>query len=347
MTFLLDRRTFLMGSAAAAGLLAAPAILRAQARELNLYSSRHYDTDEQLYADFTQQTGITINRIEAGADALIERMTSEGVNSPADILITVDAGRLVRAQDAGLLQPLASEVLASRIPAYLRDADGHWFGFSKRARVIMYNRDALSGDEIATYEELADEAWRGRLLTRSSTNIYSQSLTGSVLAALGEEATEAWARGIAANLARPPQGGDTDQIRACAAGEGDIAIANTYYLGNLKRSQNPDDRAVADKIGVIFPNQGDRGTHVNISGGGIARHAPNREAAQLFLEYLASDSAQAYFAEGNSEYPVVEGVPVAEHIAQFGEFREDTLDASVFARNNAQALMVMDRAGWS
>lgn len=346
MTIHLDRRTFLMGSAAAAGLLAAPAVAHAQTREVNLYSSRHYDTDEALYSDFTAATGIRVNRIEAGADALIERMLSEGINSPADVLITVDAGRLARAQDAGLLQPLASELLASRIPAYLRDSDGHWFGFSKRARVIMYNRDAVSPDAIATYEELADEAWRGRLLIRSSTNVYNQSLTGAMLAAHGEEATEAWARGIVANLARRPQGGDTDQIRACAAGEGDIAVANTYYLGNLMRSANPDDRAVAERVGVIFPNQDDRGTHVNISGGGVARHAPNREAAVLFLEYLASDSAQAYFAQGNSEYPVVEGVPVAEHIAGFGEFREDELAAEVFARNNAQALMIMDRAGW-
>jgi len=184
------------------------------------------------------------------------------------------------------------------------------------------------------------------VLSRSSTNIYSQSLTGSVLAAAGPEATEEWARGLSENFAREPRGGDTDQIRAVAAGEGDLAISNTYYLGNLIRSENPDDRAVAEQICVVFPNQDGRGTHVNISGGGVAANAPNPEAAKLFLEYLASDSAQAYFAEGNSEYPVVEGVAAPEWIETFGAFKEDSLSAETFAQNNADALMIMDRAGW-
>ncbi|MGJ3261668.1 MAG: Fe(3+) ABC transporter substrate-binding protein [Salinarimonas sp.] len=339
------RRTLLLGTVLAAGLVGLPAVAVAQSGELNLYSSRHYDTDEALYADFTEQTGITINRIEAGADELIERMTAEGANSPADVLLTVDAGRLERAQVAGLLQPVESEVLQERVPDYLRDPENFWFGFSKRARVIMYACDRVENPP-QTYEALADDEWEGRVLSRSSTNIYSQSLTGSVLAALGEEATEAWARGLSENFARDPRGGDTDQIRAVAAGEGDLAISNTYYLGNLMRSENPEDRAVAEQICVVFPNQDGRGTHVNISGGGVAANAPNPEAAKLFLEYLASDSAQTYFAEGNSEYPVVEGVAAPEWIQTLGEFQEDDLSAETFAQNNAEALMIMDRAGW-
>lgn len=341
----LNRRAILAGTVLAAGLIGLPALATAQSGELNLYSSRHYDTDEALYSDFTEKTGIKINRIEAGADELIERMTSEGANSPADILITVDAGRLERADAAGLLQPFESEVLAERIPDYLRDPENKWFGFSKRARVIMYACDRVQNPP-QTYEALADEEWKGRVLSRSSTNIYSQSLTGSILAAAGAEATEQWARGLAANFAREPRGGDTDQIRAVAAGEGDLAISNTYYLGNLIRSEKPEDRAVAEKICVVFPNQGDRGTHVNISGGGIAANAPNPEAAKLFLEYLASDSAQKYFAEGNSEYPVVQGVSAPEWIQKLGEFKEDSLSAETFAKNNAEALMITDRAGW-
>jgi iron(III) transport system substrate-binding protein len=341
----LNRRSVLAGTMLAAGLVGLPALATAQSGELNLYSSRHYDTDEALYADFTEKTGIRINRIEAGADELIERMISEGANSPADVLITVDAGRLERADAAGLLQPVDSEVLAERIPDYLRDPENKWFGFSKRARVIMYACDRVENPP-QTYEALADEEWKGRVLSRSSTNIYSQSLTGSILAALGTEATEEWARGLAANFAREPRGGDTDQIRAVAAGEGDVAISNTYYLGNLIRSDKPEDRAVAEQICVVFPNQEDRGTHVNISGGGVAANAPNPEAAKLFLEYLASDSAQQYFAEGNSEYPVVAGVAAPEWIEKLGEFREDNLSAETFAKNNAEALMVTDRAGW-
>jgi iron(III) transport system substrate-binding protein len=220
-------RSLIAGTVLAVGLVGLPALATAQSGEINLYSSRHYDTDEALYADFTEKTGIRINRIEAGADELIERMISEGANSPADVLITVDAGRLERADEAGLLQPVDSEVLAERIPEYLRDPENMWFGFSKRARVIMYACDRVESPP-QTYEALADEEWRGRLLIRSSTNIYNQSLVGSILAAAGEEATEEWARGIVANLAREPRGGDTDQIRAVAAGEGDLAVANTY-----------------------------------------------------------------------------------------------------------------------
>jgi iron(III) transport system substrate-binding protein len=343
VTMIIDRRTLLGGTAL---LLASPAILRAQARTLNLYSSRHYDTDEALYSDFTKQTGIAINRVEAGEDPLLARMQSEGVNSPADVLITVDAGRIEKAREAGLLQPFASEALASRIPANLRDPDGHWFGFSTRARVLMVAKDKVAEGAIGTYEDLADPKWKGKVVIRSSTNVYNQSLTGSILAAHGADKTEAWARGVVANLARPPRGGDTDQIRAVAAGEGDIAVSNTYYLARLARSSKPEDKAVVDKLRVVFPNQGDRGTHVNISGAGIARHAKNLDAAKAFLEYLATPSAQRYFANGNSEYPVVAGVEPNETVGAWGKFKTDSLNARVFARNNAEALRIMDRAGW-
>ncbi len=339
-------RRNVLASGASLAFLAAPVIARAQTAVVNLYSSRHYDTDEALYNDFTRATNIRINRVEAGADALIERLRAEGANSPADVLITVDAGRLERARELGLLQPFDSSTIKSAVPAHLRDPDGHWFGFSMRARVIMYDRTRVRPEQLSTYEDLADPKWRGQVLTRSSTNIYSQSLTGSMLAAHGPERTEAWCRGLVANFARAPRGGDTDQIRACAAGEGMLAISNTYYLGNLIRRAAPTDAELIAKIRVFFPNQGDRGTHVNISGGGLTASSRNKDGAKRFLEYLVSASAQRYFADGNSEYSVLAGTAPPAAIAGFGTFKADQLNARVFARNNAEALRIMDRAGW-
>jgi iron(III) transport system substrate-binding protein len=233
------------------------------------------------------------------------------------------------------------------VPAYLRDPDGHWFGFSKRARVIMYSKAKVSAaDAPRNYEDLADAKWKGKIAIRSSGHIYNQSLVGSILAANGPEKTEAWAKGIAANLARPPRGGDTDQIKAVAAGEAELCVSNTYYYANLVNSKKPEDKEVADKVGVIFPNQGGRGTHVNISGGGVAKHAPNKEAAVKFLAYLMSPAAQKYFAEGNQEYPVLAGVEPSATLKALGSFKEDQLNARTFAQNNAEALKIMDRAGW-
>lgn len=341
------RRNLFTGGMAAAAIVTSGSLARGQgAGVLNLYSSRHYSTDQTLYDAFTKRTGIRINRIEAEADPLIERLRAEGANSPADVFISVDAGRLERARVAGLLQPIASATLDRAVPAHLRDPAKHWFGFSKRARVIMYARARAKAGDVQSYEELADPKLKGKLVTRSSTNIYSQSLTGSVLAAHGEEKTEAWCRGLVTNFARSPRGGDTDQIRAVAAGEADFAIANTYYLVNLMRSKNEADRAVAEKVGVVFPNQRDRGTHVNISGGGVTTHAKNREAAIAFLEHLVSDDAQTYFADGNSEYPVVPTAKTVAMLAELGNFKEDQLNAQTFAANNAKALQIMDRAGW-
>jgi iron(III) transport system substrate-binding protein len=337
-------------TAALAGLglmggIAAPQTASA-AGEVNVYSARHYDTDLQLYETFTEQTGIKVNLIEGKEDELLERMRNEGRNSPADVLITVDAGRLWRAQEAGVLQPVRSEILESEVPEHLREEDGHWFGLAKRARVIIYAKDRVQPSELSTYEDLADPKWKGRLLIRSSSNVYNQSLTGSILAAHGEEEAEAWAKGIVANMARPPQGGDTDQIKAVAAGEGDIAVSNTYYFARLINSKDPADREIASKLAVFFPSQEGRGTHVNVSGAGVARYAPNRENAVKFLEYLVSPEAQKMFTEASYEYPVVADTVTQGTLDSWGKFKEDNLNAGVYGRNNAEALRIMDRAGW-
>ncbi len=339
------RRAVLLGAVGLAAVLV-PGLAAAQDKVVNLYSSRHYDTDEALYANFTKQTGIAINRLEAKEDELLQRMKAEGDKSPADVVITVDAGRLWRAQEMGLLQPIHSAVLEKEIPAHLREPDGHWFGFSKRARILVVNKEKVKPGEITRYEDLADAKWKGRVLIRSSTNVYNQSLVGSMIATLGEPATETWARAVVANMARPPKGGDTDQIKAVAAGEGDVAVSNSYYVARLMGSKKPEDQAIAAKIAVVFPNQNDRGTHVNISGAGVAKYAPNKANAIKFLEYLASKQAQEYFAKGNYEFPVVGGVALHPVIAGWAEFKEDRVNAAVFGKNNAAALKLMDRAGW-
>ena len=318
----------------------------AQERVLNLYTSRHYQTDEALYENFTRQTGIRINRIEAGEDALIERMKQEGVRSPADVLMTVDAGRLWRAEQAGLFQPVKSGVLGERVPAALRHPDGLWFGFSMRARPIIYAKGRVDPALLAEYEGLADPRLKGRVCMRSSSAVYNLSLMSSMIAANGPEKAEAWARGVVANMARPPKGGDTDQLKAVAAGECDVTIANTYYYIRLVKSSKPEDKAVVAKLGVVFPNQGARGAHVNVSGAGVARGAPHREAAIKFLEYLASDDAQAYFANGNNEYPVVGTLRGNPELAALGDFRKDTVNVSLFGRNQSAAQQAYDRAGW-
>ena len=339
------RRLVLAGATLFAPALAA-SLARAQDRTLAIYSSRHYDTDRELYDGFTRQSGVRIRLIEANVDQLLERIRAEGANSPADVLVTVDAGRLARAQESGVLAPVRSAVLDSRIPAHLRDPEGHWYGFSMRARVVMYDRAQGLPAGLARYEDLAKPELRGMVSTRSSSNIYSIGWTASMLAANGAEATEGWARGIAANLSRPPQGGDTDQIRAVAAGQGRLAISNTYYLGLLHRSARAEDRAIAERMAVLFPNQGDRGTHVNISGAGVVRTAPNREAAAAFLEYLSSAPAQAIFADGNMEYPVVADAAVHPFLRALGEFRQDPLNAARMAALSPEALRIMQRANW-
>lgn len=331
-----------------AGALATLSVLPAisQDKVLNLYTSRHYQTDEALYEGFTRQTGIKINRIEAGEDPLIERMKQEGARSPADVLMTVDAGRLWRAEQAGLFQPVRSKLLEERIPAALRHPDGLWYGFSMRARPIFYGKGRVDPATLVEYEGLADPRHKGKVCIRSSSNVYNLSLMSSMIVAQGPQKAEEWARGVVANLARAPKGGDTDQLMAVAAGECDIAVANTYYYVRLLKSSKPADRAAAEKLGVVFPNQKNRGTHVNVSGAGVARHAPHRDAAIKFLEYLASPEAQAYFANGNNEYPVVGAVKGNPELAALGDFRKDTVNVSLFGRNQGAAQQAYDRAGW-
>jgi len=319
----------------------------AQEKVLNLYTARHYQTDEALYANFTKQTGIRINRIEGQEDPLLERIRNEGAHSPADVFITVDIGRLWRAQQAGVFAPVKSKLLESRIPANYRDPAGDWFGFSARARVIAYNKDAVRPGEIARYEDLADPKWKSRVCTRTSGHVYNLSLVSSLIAHDGEAKTEQWARGVAANLARTPKGGDTDQLKAVAAGECDVAIANTYYIARLMRSSKPEDKAVADKLAVVWPNQSSQGVHMNVSGGGMLKHAPNREAAVKFLEYLASDEAQRYFADGNNEWPVVPGVKVSNPALEaLGSFKADTINVSELGKHQPAAQKLVDRAGY-
>lgn len=337
----------LLPRAAALALLTLPLAAAAQEKVLNLYTARHYQTDEALYANFTKQTGIKINRIEGQEDPLLERIRNEGANSPADVFITVDIGRLWRAQQAGVFAPVKSKVLESRIPANYRDANGEWFGFSARGRVIAYNKTAVKASDIASYEDLADPKWKGKVCTRSSGHVYNLSLVSSLIAHDGEARTEQWARGVAANLARVPKGGDTDQLKAVAAGECDVAIANTYYIARLLKSTKPEDKAVADKLGVLWPNQSSQGVHMNVSGGGMLKHAPNKEAAVKFLEYLASDEAQRYFADGNNEWPVVQGVKVSNPALEaLGTFKSDTINVAELGKYQPQAQKLVDRAGF-
>jgi iron(III) transport system substrate-binding protein len=315
------------------------------AQEVNVYSSRHYDTDLVLYDAFTAATGIRVNIIEGSGDELLARIQAEGANSPADVFITVDGGRLHRAVEAGILAPIESAVLEARVPEKLQHPDNLWFGLTTRARVIFYNRELGLPEGVADYEDLANPALGPSICMRSSTNIYSISLMAELIEFLGEEAAEAWARGLGANLARPPQGGDTDQLRALAAGECTLAVSNTYYWGRLMASSNPDDRAVAERLAFIFPNQGNRGTHVNLSGAGVLATAPNRDNAIRFLEYLVSDEAQQVLADSNNEYPAVPGVTINGPIKDFTDFRASDLNASVYGTNAARAVAVWDRAG--
>ncbi|MEQ1517278.1 MAG: Fe(3+) ABC transporter substrate-binding protein [Usitatibacteraceae bacterium] len=317
----------------------------AQQQVLNLYSSRHYQTDEALYANFEKATGIKINRIDGPEDPLIERMKSEGDKSPADLLVTVDMGRLLKAQQLGLFQPVKSKLLEEKIPAELRAADGSWYGFSVRARPIFYAKARIDKSQLPDYESLADPKWKGKICVRSGNHPYNLSLMSSIIAALGPAKAEAWAAGVVANMARPPKGGDTDQLAAVASGECDIALGNTYYFVRILKSDKPSDKAIAEKVGVIFPNQGNRGAHVNISGAGVAKYAPNKANAIKFLEYLASPAAQDYFANGNNEYPVV-GKPVNPQLASLGIFKRDPLPMDMVGKNYAAAAQIFDRVGW-
>ncbi len=318
---------------------------QAEDKVLNLYSARHYQTDEALYANFSRQTGIRINRIEGKEDELLERIRNEGANSPADVFITVDAARLAQADALGLFAPVKSKLLEERIPAHLRSPD--WFAFSTRARVIIYNKAAVNPADVQSYEDLAGPKLKGKVCVRSGAHPYNLSLGSALIHHLGEQKTEDWARGLVANFARAPKGGDTDQIKAVSAGECGVSISNTYYIARLLRSEKAADKQAMEQVGVVWPNQKSFGTHINISGGGMLKTAPHREAAVKFLEYLAGDEAQSYFANGNNEWPVVKSAssknPALESL---GTFKADSLNVGTLSKNTALAQKIFDRAGW-
>ncbi|MES2089480.1 MAG: Fe(3+) ABC transporter substrate-binding protein [Pseudomonadota bacterium] len=325
--------------------LVAALSVQAESGVLNIYSARHYQTDEAMYANFTKQTGIKINRLDGKEDELMERIKNEGRNSPADLLITVDAARLEAADKAGLFQPLQSKVLEARIPAALRTPN--WVAFSTRARLIVYNKVAIKADTVQTYEDLALPRLKGQVCVRSGSHPYNLSLGAAMIAHLGEAKTEEWAKGLVANFARTPKGGDTDQLTAVASGECGVAISNSYYLARLMRSSKPEDRKVVNSLGVVWPNQKTWGTHINVSGAGVIKTAPNREAAIRFMEYLSGDEAQGYFANGNNEWPVVSSVKTNNPaLDALGPFKADALPVGQLAANAVLAQKVFDRAGW-
>ncbi|MGO3183353.1 MAG: Fe(3+) ABC transporter substrate-binding protein [Aequorivita sp.] len=313
---------------------------------VNVYTHRHYKPDQDLFKMFEEQTGIQVNVTNASADELIQKMNMEGKQSPADVLITVDAGRLSRAKEQGLLQPIESEILNKSIPTHLRDTDNQWFGVTKRARIIAYAKDRVSKDQLSTYEDLASEKWKNKILIRSSENIYNQSLLASIIANEGEEKARSWAAGVVNNMARKPKGSDRDQVKAVVAGEGDLAVVNSYYIGKMLNSSDPEEVDTAGKIGLFFPNQDGRGTHVNVSGAGVAKYAPNKDNAQRFIEFLISEEAQKIFANANYEYPVLEGVEPAQDLQDWGEFKEDSLELTKLGENNKKAVLIFDEAGW-
>ena len=320
---------------------------------LNIYSARHYSTDETLYSTFTKTTGIKINRVDSDDTGILTRLKAEGAASPADLILLVDASRLASADAQGLFQPIKSKLLDDSIPANLRStptADGvTWTGFSTRARVIVYDKVKVKKDDVDTYEELADAKNKGKVCTRSGSHPYNMSLFSSVMEHSDEAKTEAFLKGMVANMARAPKGGDTDQIKAVASGECGIALTNTYYLARLIRSTNPEDKAMMEKVGIVFPNQATWGTHMNISGGAVAKYAKNRDNAVLFMEYLASPFAQDHFANGNNEWPTVKGV-VIENAAlkamSGGSFKSETILLTAVAKNQVKVQQMLDRVGY-
>lgn len=342
----------ILSLSATALLVAGPAL--AQDQVLNLYSARHYPSDEALYSQFTRSTGIRIQRVDADDAGILARLRAEGSASPADVILLVDAARLWRGEAEGLFQPVRSAALEAAIPAQLRSAPNAegasaWYGFSTRARVIVYDKSKVQRDDVDTYEELGDPKNKGRLCIRSGSHPYNLSLFGSVYEHLGAAKTEVWLKGMVDNMARAPKGGDTDQIRAVASGECAVAVSNSYYLARLMRSDKPEDKAVVEKVGVVFPNQTSWGTHVNIAGGAIAKHARNQANAVKFLEYLASPAAQEHFANGNNEWPAAKGVKLDNPALQAmsgGSFKSETIPISTVGKNSVTVQQMLDRVGF-
>lgn len=316
------------------------------AGEINLYTDRHYDTDEALYNKFTEETGIKVNVVKGKSDELIERLDREGEDTEADLLITTDAGRLFRAKDKGLLQKVESDILNKNIPENLRDVDNNWFGLTVRGRVLVYSLDRVNPEDLSTYEDLTNEKWNEKILVRSSSNIYNQSLLASMIAIEGEEKAKQWAKGVLENMAREPQGNDRAQATAVVAGEGDIAIMNTYYIGKMLNSSNEEEVKVAENVGVFFPNQDTTGTHINVSGIGLTRHAQNSENAIKLIEFLSSEEAQKEFAEVNYEYPVNPNVEPSDLLQSWGEFEPQDINLSLLGEYNQRAVEIFNEIGW-
>ncbi|PXW98829.1 iron(III) transport system substrate-binding protein [Sphaerotilus hippei] len=341
----MNRRSSLPSLLALSAALVVAWPAQAQEQVLNIYSARHYQTDESLYANFTKATGIKINRLDGKEDELLERIRNEGANSPADILITVDAARLEMADSRGVFQPIQSKLLEARIPDTLRTPT--WIAFSTRARAIVYNKLSMKKEWVQTYEDLANPRLKGQICVRSGNHPYNLSLGAAVIHHLGEAKAEEWARGLVANFARSPKGGDVDQLKAVAAGECSVAISNSYYIARMMRSSNADDQAVMRSLGVVWPNQQTWGTHINVSGAGVLKHAPHKAAAVKFMEYLAGDEAQTYFADGNNEWPAAKGVkPKNPALDALGPFKSDSLPIGELSKGAVTAQKVFDRAGW-
>lgn len=315
-------------------------------KQVFVYSARKEALIKPILNTFTEQTGINVSLVTGKADALLTRLRLEGKASPADVFITVDAGRLQRAKAAGVLQQIDSPLLRERIPEALRDKDDQWFGLSQRARPIFYAKDKVDVAELSTYEALADPKWKGRICFRSSNSVYNQSQVASMMEAIGEDATEQWVKNVVANFARPPAGGDTDQLKAVAVGVCDITIANTYYYGRLANSDKASDRRVVEKVGLFWPNQNDRGTHVNVSGAGVTQYARNKDNAVALIEFLSSDEAQQWYAAVNNEFPVVAAAESSDVLASWGAFKQDSVNLSRLGELNRKAVELMDRGGW-
>lgn len=313
---------------------------------VNVYTHRHYKADDELFAQFTKETGIKVNIVNASADELIQRLETEGKDSNADVLITVDAGRLYRAQERDLLQPVSSEILLTNIGPEFREPAGYWYGMTYRARIIAYAKDRVNPEDIKTYEDLTDPKWKGKVLIRSSENIYNQSLLASIILAEGEEKAKEWAQGMVANMARTPKGSDRDQVKAVASGEGDIAVLNTYYIGLMLHDENVEERKAGETVGIIFPNQDGRGTHINISGIAVTKHAPNKENAVKLIEFLSSEPAQKVLANMNYEYPINPKVAKASILETWGDFKADTVALELLGKHNSDAVKLFDEAGW-
>ncbi|WP_100636649.1 Fe(3+) ABC transporter substrate-binding protein [Marinomonas sp. ef1] len=341
-------KTSLITLAGATSILAFSSTSVQASGEVNIYSARSEALIAPLLDIYSKENNVKVNLITGSADTLLSRLQSEGDASPADVFITVDAGRLYRAKEAGVLQPFETDNLNKVVPEHLKDREGYWYGLSQRARVILYNPETVSAADLSTYEDLADPKWKGKICIRSSNNIYNQSLVASMIDANGEKQTLEWIKGLVANFARPPAGGDTDQLKAAAAGVCDIAIANTYYFGRLGLSDKADERAVFNKLKMFWPNQADneRGAHVNVSGIGITASAKNKENAQQLIDFLTNKQSQEWYANVNNEYAVIEGVAPPKSLATFGEFKADKVSLSVLGENNRQAVKLMDQGGW-